>query len=230
MTISKANFTFLRDLMRNNSREWFEENKDRYAAAHQNTIDFAANVLDRMEKIDTITPTSGKKSLYRIYRDVRFSNDKTPYKNHWSGGLSRATKELRGGYYFHIEPGNRSYAAGGFFSPNPADLLHIRKQIESDPDPLRKVLKSASFKATFGEIRGDEVKTAPKGFAKDHPDIDLLRHKSFILKASFTDKEVHLDAFPNQVVVTFKKMRPFFDYMSEILTTDLNGELLDSVR
>ncbi|NNE34884.1 MAG: DUF2461 domain-containing protein [Rhodothermales bacterium] len=226
MNITKSNFKFLRDLARNNNREWFNKNKDRYTEAHENTIGFAEDVLSRMAKIDQIVQTTGKKSLHRIYRDTRFSKDKTPYKTHWSGGFARATKRRRGGYYFHLHPGNKSFVGGGFWGPNSADLLHIRKQIESDPTLLRKILRSASFKSTFGQLQGEQLKTAPKGFPKDHPDLDLLRYKSFIVRAPFSDADVLSDAFSAQLVKTFKKMRPFFDYMSEILTTDLNGESL----
>ncbi len=226
MTISKANFKFLRELQRNNDRDWFAANKDRYVTAHENTIDFADEVLRRLQKVDLVSPTTGKKCLQRIYRDTRFSNDKTPYKGHWGGGFARATKSLRGGYYFHVEPGNNSFVAGGFWMPSSSDLLHIRKQIESDPAPLRKILKSASFKKTFGQLEGDRLKTAPKGFAKDHTDIDLLRHKSFIVRTPFKDAEVYAESFAADVVSTFRKMRPLFDFMSEILTTDLNGEPL----
>lgn len=226
MTISKDNFKFLRALQKNNNREWFSEHKAEYVAAHENTIAFAGDVLAGMKKIDLIVDTTGKKSLHRIYRDTRFSKDKTPYKSHWSGGFARATKELRGGYYFYLQPGNKSYVGGGFWGPNSSDLLHIRKQIESDSAELRKILKSSSFRKTFGELRGSMLKTAPKGFAKDHEDIDLLRYKSFIIKAPFSDAEVLSDSFSKQMVAKFKRMRPFFDYMSEILTTDLNGESL----
>lgn len=226
MTISRTNFEFLRELGGNNDREWFNANKDRYAEAHENAIGFTEAVLAGLSRHDNLVPTTGKKALQRIYRDTRFAADKTPYKTHWGGGFARATAKLRGGYYFHVGPDDRSFVAGGFWRPNPADLLHIRKQVESDSAPLRKILRSVSFRSTFGELGGEKVKTAPKGFARDHADVDLLRHKSFIVSAAFDDDEVLSESFPDQVVSTFRLMRPFFDYMSEILTTDLNGEPL----
>ena len=164
-----------------------------------------------------------KSKVYRIYRDVRFSKDKTPYKNHWSGTFGRATHYLRGGYYYQIEPG-KSYAAGGFFGPNAQDLLHLRKQISQDADLLREVLKSDEFKNTFGELQGEQVKTAPKGFSKEDPNIDLLRFKQFLVYRHFSDDEVLEPNFINILNDTFKAMRPYFDVMSEYLTTDLNGE------
>lgn len=224
-TISRANLKFLKELAANNDRDWFNSNKDRYEAAHANTIAFADSVLALLRKHDDVETASGKKSLMRIYRDVRFSKDKSPYKAWWAGSFSRATDKLRGGYYFSIRPGE-TYVGGGFYQPASDDLRHIRQQIAADPDPLRKILKSKSFRDTFGELLGEKVKTAPKGFSKDDPAIDLLRHKSLYAMRTFKDSEVTAASFPMEVDKTFKRLRPFFDYMSEILTTDLNGRPL----
>ncbi|PCI94908.1 MAG: TIGR02453 family protein [Flavobacteriales bacterium] len=224
-TISKENFDFLNKLKKNNNRDWFNENKDIYLNHHQNTIDFADQVLIELSKHDNIETPTGKKSLYRIYRDVRFKKDKTPYKTYWSGGFKRATKELRGGYYFHIQQG-KSMVGGGFWAPDKEDLLRIREDIAFDAQPLRKIINSKSFKDTFGTLHGEQLKTCPKGFDKEHPDLDLLRYKQFTVFKNFTDQEVLSPNFTKQVSDTFKKMRPFFDYMSESVTTDANGESL----
>jgi uncharacterized protein (TIGR02453 family) len=221
--ISKANFDFLNKLKKNNDRDWFNANKDEYLKQHQNAIDFADAVLAEMNKHDNIETVNGKKSLFRIYRDVRFSKDKSPYKTHWAGGLKRASNQLRGGYYFHIEQGN-TMIGGGFWSPNKDDLLRFREDIAFDAKPLRKVLNSKSFKDTFETLDGGQLKTAPKGFDKEHKDIDLLRYKQFVISKKFTDKEALSPDFYKNVSDTFKKMRPFFDYMSESVTTDVNGE------
>ena len=223
--ISKDLFDFFNKLKKNNDRDWFAANKKEYQRAHENMIAFADSVIEGMSKIDTIETTSGKKSLFRIYRDTRFSNDKTPYKTHFGGYLKRATKQLRGGYYFHIEAG-KSFVGGGFWEPNPDDLKRIRKAIAEDPDELRKIINSKAFKSVFGSLKGEQVKTAPKGYKKDDPAIDLLRYKQFLISKEFTDKEVLSSDFSEKVVATFKAMRPFFDYMSYILTTDANGEPL----
>ena len=223
--VSKETFDFLEKLRKNNDRDWFNANKDQYLSVHTDVIAFADGVLEGMNKVDTIETPSGKKSLYRIYRDTRFSNNKTPYKTHFGGILKRATKQLRGGYYFHIEKGN-SFAGGGFWQPSPDDMKRIRAAIAEDPDELRSIINSKAFKSTFGELKGDQVKTAPKGYKKDDPAIDLLRYKQFLISKSFSDKEVLSPKFRDQVVDTFKAMRPFFDYMSYILTTDANGEPL----
>jgi len=218
MVITKQNFDFLKKIKKNNNREWFAENKDSYEEAHANVKEFSNALLKKMEGIDNIE----KLKLYRIYRDVRFSKDKTPYKSSWSGALSRATKQLRGGYFYSITPGD-TMIGGGFYKPSPADLRLIRDKIAADDKPFRKVLNAKKFKAVFGELMGDQVKTSPKGFDKEHPAIDLLRYKSFYVFKSFTDKEVLSDSFFNETIKTWKAIRPFFDLMSDVLTTDMNG-------
>ncbi|MGY8927880.1 MAG: DUF2461 domain-containing protein [Flavobacteriales bacterium] len=221
--ISSENFDYLNKIAVNNNREWFAENKEEYLKQHQNMIEFADDLLLRVNKHDNIETLNGKKSLYRIYRDVRFSKNKDPYKTHWAGGFKRATKQLRGGYYFHIAPGNNSMIAGGFWNPNKEDLLRIREEIAIDNSELRSIISNKNFVATFDELKGEQLKTAPKGFPKDHEAIDLLRFKQFIVWRNFTDKEVLSNNFTQLADNTFKTMRPFLDYMSEVLTTDLNG-------
>lgn len=218
----KSDLEFLKTLKKNNNRDWFNDHKEEYLTHYSNVVRFADNLLVEMNKHDNIETSTGKKSLFRIYRDTRFSKDKTPYKTQWSGSLKRATKLLRGSYYFHIEPGN-SFIGGGFWGPNPPDLLRIREEIASNDNELRTIITSKYFTDTFGSLKGECVKTAPKGFQKDHPSIDLLRHKQFIISKSFSDKEVLSPSFLNDVIDTFKKMQPFFNYMSEVLTTDANG-------
>jgi uncharacterized protein (TIGR02453 family) len=223
--IPHSTIAFLQELSENNYRPWFNEQKDAYTDAHMQMIEFAELLISEMNKIDHLVPMSGKKSLFRIYRDVRFSKDKSPYKTYFSGRLKRATRRLRGGYYYHIEPGN-SFIGGGFWRPNSGDIKRIRQEIAADDQTLRKIISTKSFKKAFGTLQGDQVKTAPQGYAKDHPAIDLLRYKQFLLMRPFTDKEVMLNSFLSEAVNTFEQMRPFFDYMSEVLTTDANGRSL----
>ena len=220
--IRASGFEFLKAIKKNNNRDWFNAHKEIYLTELAYLENFANALLSELNKHDVIETPSGKKSLHRIYRDTRFSKEKTPYKTNWSGGFSRAGKERRGGYYFHLEPGN-SFVAGGFWGPNPEDLKRIREELAYDATPLRKILKSKSFKDTFGTLLGDQVKTSPKGFDVGNPAIDLLRYKQFLVKKSFSDKEVLDKHFVKIAAQTFRGMRPFFDYMSEVLTTDING-------
>ena len=214
--------TFLRDLAANNNRDWFESQRDRYELAHQNMIEFANALRNELRQDDELETRSGKDSLMRIYRDVRFSKDKSPYKTYWGGGFRRATTKRRGGYYFHIEPG-ASFAGGGFWGPNPEDLKKIRDGIAHRYEELREIINHPTFKSFFGELRGDQVKTAPRGYDKMHPAIDLLRYKQFLLKYDFPDEEVTSPGFASKVSHTFTRMHPFFDFMSEILSADADG-------
>ncbi len=220
--IQPSNLEFLKQLKKNNNRDWFNANKDRYLKEHENIIAFADALLFEMNKHDVIENQSGKKSLHRIYKDTRFSKDKTPYKSNWSGGFQRATKSRRGGYYFHIEAGN-TFVAGGFWGPEPKDLKRIRDEFISDAATLRKILKNKKFADVFGKLEGEKIKTTPKGYDANSSAIDLLRFKQFYVIKKFTDKEVLSENFPKQMSATFKAMRPFFDYMTEVLTTDVNG-------
>jgi uncharacterized protein (TIGR02453 family) len=139
--------------------------------------------------------------------------------------MSRKGDHRRGGYYVHLEPGN-SFLGAGFWKPEKDDLFRIRKEWEMEAEELRGILKEKTFKQQWGNLQGEELKTAPKGFEKDHPNIDLIRKKQFVLMKSFTDKEVLDPDFLNQVNYAFKVVRPYFDLMSNILTTNLNGESL----
>ena len=220
--IDKKTFGFLSDLRNHNDREWFNTHKDRYLASLENVTAFTGELLDSMRKHDNIETQTAKECLMRIYRDTRFSKEKIPYKTHFGGGMRRATKKLRGGYYFQVGPGE-TLAAGGFFAPNPADLLRIRQDMDANSNDWQKLLKNKGLATTFGELKGDKVVTSPKGFSKDNPAIELLRHKQFYFERRFTDAEALAPDFLTELNKTLKNLRPYFDYMSEVLTTDANG-------
>ena len=224
-TIQPATLKFLKDLSNNNNRDWFEAHKPTYLAAHKNMCAFVDELIYEMNKHDELDNTSGKKSLFRIYNDVRFSKDKSPYKARFAFTFSRSTKLKRGGYYCNLKPGG-SFVGCGYFGPNAQDLYRLRQDIDLNYHHWNKLLKSKAIAGTFGPLQGDAVLTAPRGFDKNHPGIALLRHKQFIFRHYFTDEEVTSPGFLNLVNKTFKAVRPFFDYTSEVLTTDLNGELV----
>lgn len=216
--LHKDVFEFLNALSKNNNKPWFTENKEWVDKVFGEVKGFFKEVDTEMQQYDNLE----KFHVHRIYRDVRFSKDKTPYKSYFGLHLGRTKPLLRGGYYINIEPG-KSFVGGGFWEPNKDDLLRIRKEIAMDDSELREIISADKFKNYFGELMGEELKTAPKGFDKEHPAIDLLRKKQYLLMRSFTDKEV-LDAkFIDEVIKTFNAMRPLFDYMSDVLTTDING-------
>lgn len=218
--MEKAVLRFLNDLEKNNNREWFKEHKDDFDLAKGQADHLFAKVYEGLGKSDVLEPLK----IFRIYRDVRFSKDKAPYKNHFSVYIGRLKPDYRGGYYLHIEPG-KSFLGLGFWEPNKEDLYRIRKEIELD-DELELILNSEEIKSTFGALFGDELKTAPKGFDKDQERIGLIRKKQFLLKHDFSDAEVLHADFSNRVVELFLTGKPFMDYMTDVLLTNLNGERL----
>ena len=221
--IEKSTFQFLKNLLKNNNREWFLKNKDKYLIAQANAQQFFDALIKKMNEHDRIQTVSGKEALYRIYNDVRFSKDKTPYNPRFAGNLRRQKPELRGGYYVWIKPDNCRIGCG-FTYPNAEDLLRIRKDISINYTDWKKILNAKALKNTFGEMQGEKVKTTPKRFPKDHPAIELLRYKQFWFERSFSNAEVLSPSFLKEVDTSFRKIRPLFNYMSEVLTTTTNGE------
>jgi uncharacterized protein (TIGR02453 family) len=213
---------FLHQLKENNNREWFAKQKPEFDSIVQENKVFFNQIYAELQKHDDLNDIH----IFRIYKDVRFSKDKSPYKTNFGAGYSRTKPTLRGGYYLQIEP-NNSFVGGGFWGPSNEDLLRIRKEFEADTTEIEKICSDETFIKYFGELKGeDAVKSAPKGFDKNHSAIDLIKKRQFIVKRPFTDEEVLHDSFQKDVISTFLEMRPFFDYMSAILTTDLDGKSL----
>lgn len=221
--ISPSLFKFLSELKENNNKEWFDTHKSTYQEEEKKFKVVCTDIMDGLQKTDQIE----KMKIYRIYKDVRFSKDKTPYKTNRSANFIREGEALRGGYFLNIMEGE-SMIGGGFFMPNPPDLLRIRKEFEMDDAPIRDIMNDPAFAKVFGNqfAPNEQVKTAPKGFSKEHSAIDLIKNKSFYFKHTFTDEEVTADNFSTTVISYYELLRPYFDYMSEVLTTDLNGESL----
>lgn len=220
-SISPEVFSFLSELAQNNNKPWFEGQKDRFKDYQNDFKAFVTEVKTGMEKKDQIENSK----VFRIYRDIRFSKDKTPYKSHFAASFSRLGAERRGGYYLHLKPGE-SFLAVGFWNPNKEDILRIRKEFELDVSELEEILAGKELKQVWGDLQGEQLKTAPKGFDREHPNIEFLRYKQFIFTRKFSDKEVLKPSFSDEVVRSYEAIRPFFDYMSDVLTTNLNGESL----
>jgi uncharacterized protein (TIGR02453 family) len=222
-TIPASCFDLMRELRANNTREWFAANKDAYLKELAFVEAFADAMLQELNSHDLIETPSGKRSLYRIYRDVRFSKDKTPFSTYWGGRFKRAGKQRRGGYYFHFEPGDKSFVLCGFWAPSPADLKLIREDIAFDAHPLPAIHGNKTFIDSFGTLQGDQLKTSPKGYDAAHEAINLLRYKQYLVIRRFTDAEVLHPNFLRQAGQAFHNMRPFLNYMSEVLAGDGNG-------
>jgi uncharacterized protein (TIGR02453 family) len=191
--IYQESLDFLTDLAENNNREWFAANKDRYEKARENVIDFAGKLLDIVRKANPGMDENldGKKSVMRIYRDIRFRKDKTPYKNNF--GISLPTSGTKGGgveYYMQIQPGN-SFIGGGYWMPEAPHLKSIRQEIDYNAADLKKIIDDKEFIKLFGDFRGQEqLKTVPKGYEPDSENLDLLKLKSFVAWHKITDKEL----------------------------------------
>jgi uncharacterized protein (TIGR02453 family) len=219
--ITKNTFEFLSKIEKNNNREWFTEHKNEFLAMDSNAKSYFKEIYIALQESDSLE----KIQFYRIYRDVRFSKDKTPYNKHLSVSFARTKPLLRGGYYLRIE-NDASFVGGGFWEPNKDDLLRIRKELALDATELREIINQPNFKKYFGSLQGEELKTAPRDFDKNHPNIDLIKKKQFLVGRQFSNDEVLSANFKEEVLATFIAMRPFFDYMSAVLTTNLNGESL----
>ncbi len=224
--IERATLHYLTDLAQHNDREWFQAHRNRYEAALSNMHVFTQALIERMNKHDRISTTSAKEAMFRIYNDQRFHKDRPPYKEHFAGGLDRVKPTLRGGYYFHIQPG-ATFIGCGFWNPEKEDLRRIRMDILYDHAVWEKLLRGKPLQAHWGKLDTEgQLKTAPRGFPKEHPAMDLLRLNHFTFRHGFSDKEVLAPAFVDQVDAHFKAIRPWFNHMSEVLATDGNGDSL----
>jgi uncharacterized protein (TIGR02453 family) len=219
MQLDTSILDFLKKLEKNNNREWFQDNKSSYDKALETYSTFIDEVATGLKKSDMIEDVK----KFRIYRDIRFSKDKTPYKNNFGTGFTRSTSRLRGGYYLHIQNGG-CFAGGGFWSPEPSDIKRIRDEFSYDTETISKIQKDITFKKYFTSIQGDALVNAPRGYDPNHPNIDLIKKKQWIVMRSFESKDLSSKNFSQEVIKTFEGLRPFFDYMSDVLTTDINGE------
>lgn len=211
--------SFLTDLVTNNNREWFEENKERYIQAHASFLDIVQHTIEGIGKFDqSIEHLDPKKCAYRIYRDVRFSNDKTPYKTHFGAEMAPGGRRSGlAGYYIHIQPGE-SIVAGGVWHPAPENLAKIRQEIDYNGEVLKSTLNSAKFRKVYGELRGDKLKRPPKGYAQDHPDIELIKFKDFLAYKQFNDKEVKSGEYVSKMLQDLKILKPLNDFLNIAIT------------
>lgn len=211
---------FLKDLERHNDRDWFEKNKTRYLVAKEDFEEVVTVVLKELVKFDDgLAGLNPKKLPFRIYRDVRFSKDKRPYKTNMGAGFSPNGKLVQEpGYYLHLQPGNKSFIAGGIYMPDATNLARIRQEIDYSSKKLEKILKSSQFKKLFeGFDDFDKLKTAPKGYPKDHPQIEWLKLKSFIVSFPLTDKQITDKRFINSVSAACRTIKPLNDFLREAI-------------
>ena len=219
VTIQKSTLSFLSDLKKNNNREWFSANRNRYNEAKANFEVFVQAVIDEIIKFDPILKgLEAKTCMYRINRDIRFSNDKTIYKTYMGAFIVKGGKnngDKFAGYYIHAEPGNSSMVAGGAYVPPMPWLTAIRKKIDGQSNRFHKILDNKDLKDYFGDIEGEKLKSAPKGFPKDHPDIELLKMKSYLVSKLFSDREFTSEGIFDIILKGCKAMKPLNDFLND---------------
>ncbi len=216
--IQKSTLDFLKTLKKNNNKEWFDANKEKYLAAKANIDSFIEETIKSFTAFDKgLTGLKAKDCVFRIYRDVRFSKNKTPYKINMGASINAGGKKMEvAGFYIHIEPG-KSFLAGGRWMPSSDHLKKIRQEIDYNGKKLHKILSDKDFKKQFGELdNSKEYKLArpPKGYDKDHKDIELLKLNSYIVWHEYNEKEVLSANFLKELTKTAKTMKPFLDFLN----------------
>jgi len=215
----KETLVFLKNLDKNNNREWFLKHKNEFESAKANLAALTGYLIGRMTRFDPeLAGLLPDVCVFRIYRDIRFSKDKRPYKNNMGAYISPGgRKSMAPGYYLHIQPGN-SFVAGGEYHPGAPELLKVRNAIAKRTDEFFKIVNGKKYRDLFGEMRGERLKTAPKGFPADHKASEYLKLKDFVAyHEMFDDKFLLSKEFPDHVVSVFKQMYPLNQFMRKAL-------------
>ena len=210
--------SFLSSLGKNNNREWFDKNKDRYLEAKKSFDDFVGLLIQTAKAIDpSIGYLEPKNCTFRIYRDIRFSREKTPFKTNFGAYISKGGKNSEwAGYYFHLEP-SESFVAGGKYMPQGPMLKAIREAIFYEPEKFRAILEKKEFKKRFPEIMGDKLKTAPLGYPKDHPDIDLLKYKGYAVWQPLSDESLKSPSLLDEIGAAWKELKSLNDFLNNAM-------------
>lgn len=213
--MNKTVFDFLSQLRHNNNREWFNEHKLHYLEARQEVVSFLEVLMSEMAIFDEkIAKIEAKKSLFRIYRDTRFSKDKSPYKTNFGASLGMKNGSQKAGYYLHIEPG-KSFLAGGIYQPQPHVLREVRKEISAYGEEFLTLLKSPEFKKHFGNLdQESKLQKVPQGFEKDDKMADFLRLKNFIVIHHLKDEALLAPAAAHSIAQIFRAVKPLNDFLN----------------
>ena len=214
----KQIISFLQDLERNNNREWFQANKVRYEESRDKVLFITELLINEIRKFDPdVPPVDAKDCLFRIYRDVRFSSDKRPYKTHFGSYIARGgRKSTRAGYYFHIEP-EKSFLGGGLYLPEPDVLKAIRTAIYEESKTFTGILENHDFKKLYGSVDGEKLKTNPKGFDPKFEHIELLKYKSYIFTIQLDSQILLSGDFAEKAIQAFKILSPVNQFLNDAL-------------
>ena len=214
----KPTFDFLSDLKQHNDRSWFEQNRPRYELAKARFESFVDELIFTYAEIEDFGDITAKDCVMRIFRDIRFSKDKSPYRTNMAAMLAPGGKKSeRQGYYIHLEPESQSLIAGGLYMPSPEQLARFRKAIDQDAAPFKSILAAKKFKKYFGTLDGEKVKSVPKGYSREHPEIELLRFKQVTVIHHLSDEIVLSPKLSAHTINAFKAMKPFLDFLNLIL-------------
>jgi uncharacterized protein (TIGR02453 family) len=209
---------FLRVLQAHNNKPWFQAHRAEYEAARQAFEDFVDDFIQEFRSIEDFENLSAKDCVFRIYRDVRFAKDKSPYKPNMGASIALGGKHsLRAPYYIHVEPPDQSFLAGGVYMPTPDQLAAIRRAIERDPSGLKAAIGSKPFKKHFGSLTGEQLKTPPRGYAADHPEIELLKYKQFVTISALTDQDVLSPRLLARTMDVFTALKPLLDWLNAVV-------------
>lgn len=224
---NKDLLTFLTELSVNNSKEWMDENRKWYEQERASFLEIVAEILAELSKVESgFSELRPKDCMFRQNRDIRFSANKAPYKTNMAAYFSIGGKKAEGpGYYLHIQPG-ASMVGGGVWMPQAPVLKKIRQEIDYSGQELKQILSAPEIKGAFGAMQGEKLKTSPKGFEKDHPYIEYLRYKSFVLSRSISDKEIHSGAYVALALEAYEKMRPLQAFLARAIYTADEEDLL----
>lgn len=220
MGLNLSNITkFLSELSHNNNKEWFDQNRKTYEQCRADFLVLLQELIDGIAQFDeSLTGVDPKKCIFRINRDIRFSKDKTPYKTNFGALLGAQGRKTEGaGYYIHIASGH-NFIGGGMYKPQPEMLAKVRQEIDYNSQDLIKILERPTFKKMFGKVQGEQLKTAPKGYPKDHPFIELLRYKSFYVLKEFEDADFEDKSFKDSVLSTYKEAHIFNDFLENAIS------------
>lgn len=210
--------SFLSDLSLNNNKIWFDDHRPVYNAARETFEKFINGLIDEFRVPDKLQDLTARECMTRIYRDIRFSKNKAPYKTNMAAMIAPGGwRAPMLGYYISIEPNNHSIAAGGLYNPSPEQLNRFRQVIERDASAFKKLLQGKEFIENFHEVEGDRLKTAPKGYERTNPEIELLQLKQIFVVHHFTYDEVLANNFNEKVVKVCRAMKPFLTYLNEVV-------------
>lgn len=214
----KPTLDFLSKLKNNNNREWFQKNRTAFDQAQEAFAIFVDTLIRDLGRVDNLAGVSAKDCIFRIYRDIRFSKDKSPYKTNMGAEIvGGGRKSGRLGYYLHIAPHDQSMVAGGMYMPSGEQLNKFRQAIARDAKRFKKIVNDKQFIKYFGTLEGDKLRTAPQGFVRDHPEIELLKLKQVVVYHRLSDEQVVAPNAATRAVTVFKAMKPFLDYLNSII-------------